>query len=305
MKLSRAFTYNRTVRLKGQAVAGWALITPALVHLCVFALWPICFVVYMSFFKWPLLGDLHSFVGWGNYRILAGDKAFFHALLNSAIFTVCTVPANLLLALALASLLAQPLKLRGLLRTLYFLPVVTSSVAVAMVFSWVFHPEFGLLNYGLSLLGVKGPNWLGDPRTALSALMLMSVWKGVGYSMVIYLAGLSTIPQELYEVCALEGANAWHRFWHVTVPLLKPTTVFLAVTGVIGSFQVFTSVYTMTKGGPLRSTDVVVFHIYSSAFERFHLGYASAQALVLFAVILAVTLLQVRLLRKEVAQLAG
>jgi multiple sugar transport system permease protein len=293
------------MRLRGQALAGWALIGPALIHLGVFALWPIGFVVYMSLFKWPLLGDERQFTGLSNFRILLGDSAFFHALGNSALYTLLTVPVTLLLALALAVLLSQPLRLQGLLRTLYFLPVVTSSVAVAMVFSWVYHPEFGLLNYGLSLLGVKGPNWLGDPRTALCALAIMSVWKGLGYSMVIYLAGLSAIPQELYEACALEGAGAWHRFWHVTVPLLKPTTVFLAVTGVIGSFQVFTAVYTMTKGGPLRSTDVVVYHIFRSAFERFHLGYASAQALVLFAVILAVTLLQVRLLRKEVAQLAG
>lgn len=296
--------YNRCVRLRGQAVAGWLLISPALLHLCVFALWPIGFVVYMSLYRWPLLGDTRSFAGLSNFRILLGDGAFWHALLNSALFTL-TVPVSLILALLLASLLAQPLRLRGLLRTLYFLPVVTSTVAVAMVFSWVYHPEFGLLNYGLSLLGVDGPNWLGDPRSALPALMIMSVWKGLGYSVVIYLAGISAIPKDLYEVAALEGAGAWHRFWHVTVPLLKPTTVFLAVTGVIGSFQVFTAVYTMTEGGPLRSTDVVVYHIFRSAFERFHLGYASAQALALFAVILAVTLLQVRLLRKEVAQLAA
>lgn len=293
------------MRVRSQAVAGWALIAPALIHLSVFALWPIAFVVYISLHRWPLLGDAHQFVGLSNFRLLCGDSAFFHALLNSALFTVGTVPLNLLLALALAALLATPLKFSGLFRTLYFLPVVTSSVAVAMVFSWVYHPEFGLLNYFLSLAGIAGPNWLGDPRTALSALMLMSIWKGVGYSAVIYLAGLSAIPAELYEVAALEGANAWQRFWQITVPLLKPTTVFLAVTGVIGSFQVFTAVYTMTKGGPLRATDVVVYHIFRSAFERFHLGYASAQALVLFAVILTVTLLQVRLLRKEVAQLAG
>ena len=288
----------------GQAVAGWLLITPALAHLGVFALWPVAYVVYISLHRWPLLGDARSFVGAENYRLLFGDSAFWHALGNSALFTL-TVPVTLLLALALASLLARPLKLRGLLRTLYFLPVITSAVAVAMVFSWVYHPEFGLLNYGLSLLGIQGPDWLGDPRTALSALMLMSVWKGLGYSVVIYLAGLSAIPPELYEAAELEGASAWQRFWSITVPLLKPTTVFLTVTGVIGSFQVFTSVYTMTQGGPLRSTDVVVFHIFRSAFERFHLGYASAQALVLFAVILIITLLQIKLLRKEVAQLAG
>jgi len=289
---------------RAQGVTGWMLIAPALIHLAVFALWPIGYVVFMALHRWPLLGDVHHYVGLTNFHLLLADRAFWHAMLNSALFTL-TVPVNLILALALASLLAQPLRMRGLLRTLYFLPVVTSTVAVAMVFSWVYHPEFGLLNYGLSLIGIDGPNWLGDPRTALPALMMMSVWKGLGYSMVIYLAGLSAIPPELYEVAALEGANAWHRFWQITVPLLKPTTVFLAVTGVIGSFQVFTAVYTMTEGGPLRSTDVVVYHVFRSAFERFHLGYASAQALALFFVILAVTLLQVRLLRKEVAQLAA
>jgi multiple sugar transport system permease protein len=288
----------------GQAVAGWLLVTPALAHLVVFALWPVAYVIYLSLHRWPLLGGARAFIGFDNFSLLAGDLAFWHALGNSALFTL-TVPVTLALALALASLLTQPLMLRGLLRTLYFLPVITSSVAVAMVFSWVYHPEFGLLNYGLSFFSIDGPDWLGDPRTALLALMLMSVWKGLGYSVVIYLAGLSAIPPELYEAAELEGASAWQRFWHITVPLLKPTTVFLTVTGVIGSFQVFTSVYTMTQGGPLRSTDVVVFHIFRSAFERFHLGYASAQALVLFGVILAITLLQVRLLRKEVAQLAS
>jgi multiple sugar transport system permease protein len=292
------------MRLGSQGRAGWLLVSPALAHLAIFAIWPIAFVIYMSLCRWPLLGGSREFIGGENYRILMGDGAFWNAMLNSAWFTVGTVPVTLILALALASLLAQPIRGRGLLRTLYFLPVVTSTVAVAMVFSWVYHPEFGLLNWALSLIGIDGPNWLGDPRTALPALMLMSVWKGLGYSMVIYLAGLSAIPPELYEAAELEGASAWHRFWHVTVPLLKPTTVFLAVTGIIGSFQVFTAVYTMTEGGPLRSTDVVVYHIFNSAFERFHLGYASAQALVLFAVILFVTLLQVRLLRKEVAQLA-
>jgi len=291
--------------MRGQRVCGFALASPALAHLGVFAIWPLLFVIYMSLFRWPLLGGRQAFVGSGNFSLLLQDGAFFNALKNSALFTLGTVPVSLLLALVLASLLVQPIRGSGLLRTLYFLPVVTSTVAVAMVFSWVYHPEFGLLNYSLKLMGIDGPNWLGDPRFALVALMLMSIWKGLGYQVVIYLAGLSAIPAELYEVAALEGANAWQRFWQVTVPLLKPTTVFLGVTGVIGSFQVFTAVYTMTAGGPLRSTDVVVYHIFQSAFERFHLGYASAQALVLFAIILAATLLQVRLLRKEVAQLAG
>jgi len=291
--------------MKAQKIWGYIFTAPALAHLSIFAIWPILFVIYMSLFRWELLGGRGDFVGLGNFALLLQDTAFFNAIKNSALFTLGTVPVSLLLSLALASLMAQPLRAIGLFRTLYFLPVVTSTVAVAMVFSWIYHPEFGLLNYGLKLVGLSGPNWLGDPRFALSALMIMSVWKGLGYQVVIYLAGISAIPKDIYEAADLEGASAWHRFWHITVPLLKPTTAFLAVTGVIGSFQVFTSVYTMTEGGPLRSTDVVVYHIFKSAFERFHLGYASAQALILFAIILTATLLQVRLLRREVAQLAG
>lgn len=291
-------------------LAGWGFIAPALLHLLVFGLWPLGMALYMALWRWPLLGSGRQWAGLRNFELLCADRAFWHALGNSALFTL-TVPVSLLCALALAALLAAPARhwlaksLSAALRTVYFLPVVTSSVAAAMVFSWIYNPEFGLLNWGLALIGVKGPNWLGDPHFALPALMLMSIWKGLGYSVAIYLAGLSSIPAELYEAAELEGCNAWQRFWHITVPLLKPTTVFLAVTGVIGSFQVFTSVYTMTQGGPLRSTDVAVYHIYRSAFERFHLGYASAQALALFAIILAVTLVQVRFLRKEVAQLAG
>ncbi len=291
--------------MKAQRTSGYIFTAPALGHLSIFAIWPILFVIYMSLFRWELLGGKGDFVGFGNFALLSHDGAFFNAIKNSALFTLGTVPVSLLVALALASLMAQPIRATGLFRTLYFLPVVTSTVAVAMVFSWIYHPEYGLLNYGLRLVGLTGPNWLGDPRFALFALMIMSIWKGLGYQVVIYLAGLSSIPKEIYEAADLEGTNAWHRFWHITVPLLKPTTAFLAVTGVIGSFQVFTSVYVMTEGGPLRSTDVVVYHIFRSAFERFHLGYASAQALVLFAIILTATLFQVRLLRREVAQLAG
>jgi len=291
--------------MKTQKIWGYVFTAPALAHLIVFAIWPILFVVYMSLFRWELLGGRGDFVGLANFALLAQDTAFFNAIKNSALFTLGTVPVSLLISLVLAALMAQPLRAIALFRTLYFLPVVTSTVAVAMVFSWIYHPEFGLLNSLLRLVGISGPNWLGDPRFALSALMIMSIWKGLGYQVVIYLAGISAIPKDIYEAANLEGAGAWHRFWYITVPLLKPTTAFLAVTGVIGSFQVFTAVYTMTEGGPLRSTDVVVYHIFKSAFERFHLGYASAQALVLFAIILGATLLQVRLLRREVAQLAG
>jgi len=291
--------------VKSQTIWGYLLTLPALTHLLIFALWPIIFVVYMSLYRWELLGGKGEFVGLQNYQILLQDASFFNALKNSALFTLGTVPVSLFIALILASLMATPLRGMGIFRTLYFLPVVTSTVAVAMVFSWIYHPEFGMLNYFLKIFGISGPNWLGDPRFALAALVIMSIWKGLGYQVMIYLASITAIPPDIYEAAEIEGAGGWTKFWNITVPLLRPATAFLVVTGVIGSFQVFTAVYTMTEGGPLRSTDVVVYHVFRSAFERFHLGYASAQALFLFGVILIATLLQVRLLRREVSQLAG
>ncbi|MFQ6617998.1 MAG: carbohydrate ABC transporter permease [Fidelibacterota bacterium] len=194
----------------------------------------------------------------------------------------------------------QRIKGVNLLRTLYFLPSVSSFVAISLVWTWLYHPQFGLANYILGFLGLGPFGWLSEPSTALISIMIMTIWMGIGYQMVIFLAGLQGIPEGLYEASRIDGASAWQRFWNITLPLLKPTTFFVLVTSVIASFQVFTSIYVMTEGGPMRSTDVVVYHIYKNAWDYLKMGYASAMAWVLFLIIMAATWIQFKFMGREV-----
>jgi len=191
-------------------------------------------------------------------------------------------------------------KIKGinLLRLLYFLPSISSFVAISMVWQWIYNPEFGLLNYLLSLFKIPPQRWLSDPKTAMLSIIIMTVWMNLGYQMVIYLAGLKGIPSYLYEVAALDGANSWQKFWHITLPMLQPTTVFLLITSIIGSFQVFTPIYVMTRGGPAGATNVFVYHIYNTAWKGFRMGYASAQSWFLFMLIFVASFIQFRLMGK-------
>ncbi|MCA9905428.1 MAG: sugar ABC transporter permease, partial [Anaerolineae bacterium] len=205
------------------------------------------------------------------------------------------------MAFSLAIALVMNQKLRGvyLFRTLFFMPVVSSWVAVSIIWLTLLDPNVGIVNYVLSWFGLPAINWLGDPRSAMPAIVLIAIWKSAGFNMVIWLAGLQAIPKELYEAAAIDGANRWQTFWRLTLPLLAPTSFFLAVTGVIGSFQVFTPVYVLTRGGPLDSTNTAVYHIYRRAFQEFDFGYASAQSWVLFAVIFIATLIQLIYVRRR------
>jgi multiple sugar transport system permease protein len=205
------------------------------------------------------------------------------------------------LALLIALLLSQDIRGVSFWRALFFLPSISSLVAVAMVWEWLYHPEFGLVNYALRLLGLDPLGWLTDPSTALISVMIVNIWLGVGYQMVIFLAGLKSIPAAFYESALVDGAGAWQRFRYVTLPLLRPTTFFILVTSIIASFQVFALVFVMTEGGPLNRTDVVVYHIYKNAYDYLKMGYASAMAWILFLVILAATWLQFRFVGKKVS----
>jgi multiple sugar transport system permease protein len=196
-------------------------------------------------------------------------------------------------ALALAILLNQRIVARGLLRTVFYLPSIISGVAVAIVFAWIFNAQFGVVNYLLSLVKVSGPNWLGSPRWALWAFVLMSLW-GVGGNMVIFLAALQGVPKSLYEAGELDGATDWQRFWHITLPLITPAILFVAIIGIIGSFQTFTQAYIMTGGGPANSTLFFLLYLYKNAFNWFEMGYASALAWVLFLIIIVCTVLLLR-----------
>jgi len=279
---------------------GYLFILPSFVHLILFLVIPLVFSLYLSFTDWRGTNFYSApFVGTANYEFMLGDRRWWNAMANSGYYTLLSVPLGMAASLLIA--LVMNMKLRGvnLFRTLFFMPVISSWVAVSVIWITLLDPQAGLVNYALQSLGLPTVNWLGDPASAMPSLVLITIWKGAGFNMVIWLAGLQAIPQEMYEAAAIDGANSWQSFWRITLPLLKPTTFFLAITGVIGSFQVFSSVYVITGGGPRGSTDVAVHRIYLRAFESFDMGYASALAWVLFAVIFVFTLLQVWYMRRR------
>jgi len=276
----------------------YAFLSPAVIGLVIFFLGPMLFALYISFHSWSIVEPTKPFVGLANYADLVANADFRHALGITFIYTL-HVPVSMALALGLALLLNRPLRGVGIFRTLFFLPSITSFVAIAMVWEWIYNPDFGLANVALGLFGFDGSGWLTDPATALPSLMLMAIWIGMGYQMVIFLAGLQGIPHTLYEAAVIDGAGPVRRFMRITLPLLKPTIFFVLVTSLIGSFQVFTQVYIMTDGGPVRATDVVVYHIYSAAWDQFRMGSAAAMSWVLFVIIMLLTLLQFRLAGRE------
>lgn len=274
-------------------------LVPSVLHLVVFVLTPIVFSAYLSMHRWDLVVQEKPFVGLANFREIAADPSFWNALRNTCLYSL-NVPVSMACALAIALMLRRKMKLVGILRTLYFLPGVTSFVAVALVWMWLYHPSFGAANFILSLAGIAPGQWLNSSDTAMLSIMIFTIWLGMGYQIVIFLAGLQGIPEELLDAARIDGANGWKRFVHVTLPLLKPTTFFILVTSLIGSFQVFTSVYVMTAGGPVGSTDVLVYHIYQAAWEQLRMGYASAISWVLFVLIMIATWIQFKLIRTEV-----
>jgi multiple sugar transport system permease protein len=276
--------------------AAYLFVAPALTLIAVFFLLPVAaaFVLSLTDFDLYGLADLATvrLVGPGNYAALLRDSLFWQALRNTVYFVVVAGPLSVVVSLVAALLVtAAVVRAAALFRTLFFLPVVTSLVAVAVVWRYLYHPRFGLLNYGLALLGLGPLDWLGDPRLAMPAIILMSVWKNFGFNMVIFMAGLQSIPERVYEAASIDGASSWQQFWRITVPMLRPTFVFVGVMTLIGNFQLFAEPYVMTQGGPGHSTLSLVLYMYEEGFRWWSLGYAAALAFVLFAIILAVTLL--------------
>ncbi len=289
---------------RNQTRAGLLFILPAFLHLTVFVLFPILFAFVLSLHRWDVLKPNRPFVGLENYAKLLHDPLFWNALGNSALYTLGSVPLGMALALGVAVLVNQRLRGTTLFRTLFYLPAVSSAVALAMVWTFLYLPERGLLAWTLGAVGLTQAaqtDWLQNPFWAMPALIFMSLWTGLGPRMVLFLAGLQSVPAALYEAAAIDGAGHWSVFRHITLPLLLPTTLFVLVTSTISAFQVFTPVYMMTRGGPVRHTDVVGYHIYNTAWRQFHLGTASAQSYVLFLVVLAVSSLQFRLMQKRIS----
>ena len=269
---------------------GLALISPWLLGFLIFTAVPMLASLYLSFCKY----DLHtlSFVGAKNYDVLLHEPRFWKSLGNTAIYVLFAVPLGLTGSLLIAVLLNQKVKAIPIFRTLFYLPSLVPAVASSLVWAWVFHPDAGILNYALSKIGIQGPKWLQDPKTALTSLIIMSLWGIGGGRMLIFLAGLQGISDELYEAAQLDGAKGWACFRHITLPMLSPTIFFNLILGIIGSFQVFTSAYIMTSGGPEDSTLMYVLYLYNNAFREFKLGKASAMAWILFIVLLGFTLVQ-------------
>lgn len=256
-----------------------------------FLMLPVLATFVISFSSWNL-SDSFAFNGIDNYKELFQDPVFLQVLRNTLYFTIVSVPIGIVLSLLLAVMLNQKLRFIRFYRAAFFIPVISSMVAVSVIWQWIYNPEYGLLNYALSWFGIDGPAWLTNPNWAMPTVIMTSIWKNLGFNMLIFLAGLQSISDSYYEAADIEGAKWYSKFWSITLPLLSPTTFFVTVMSIINSFQVFDTVYLMTQGGPARSTLVLVYYIFQNAFQYFQMGYASAMAYVLFFIVLIVTLIQ-------------
>jgi len=281
--------------LKGVRKFWWItfFLAPSLLGLALFTLLPIVASAGLTVFEWDLLTP-PRFVGLENFVNLASDQNFRQAFWHTLQYIIGYIPTVMVLALAVALMLKQTSRWSVLLRIGFFMPVVSAWVAVALIWKWLLNPRFGLFNYLLSLLGIVGPNWLFDPKWAMPAIIMTSVWKDIGFVMVMFLAGLQSIPHEYYEAADLDGASSWQRLRYITLPLLSPTTFFVIIMLLINSFQVFDQVWIMTEGGPAGATMVLVEQIVKNTFSYSRMGYASAMSWVLFAMVFVVTVIQNR-----------
>lgn len=274
-----------------ETVAGYLFLMPNLIGFIIFTVFPVIGSLLLSFADWNLI-TAPKVVGFQNYHDLIGDQVYWRSLINTGIYSVASVSANIFFALLLAVLLNH--KIRGIkfFRTAFFLPVVCSSVAMALIWQWLFDYQMGLLNHILSWFKLGPYPWINSPQWALPSVILVSVWKGLGYNMVIFMAALQGVPSELYESAKIDGANGWQSFWNVTWPLISPSTFFVTVTSIINSFQVYDLTTVLTNGGPGNATNTLVMYIFQNAFRFFKMGYASAIAYTLFGIVLVITALQ-------------
>ncbi|OGU63733.1 MAG: sugar ABC transporter permease [Stygiobacter sp. RIFOXYC12_FULL_38_8] len=277
---------------------------PSLLIIALFFFMPVIAAFAMSFTDFDIyaLGNLDylRFVAFKNYSTLLSDPLFWTAIKNTFYFVMVGGPLSVAASLAAAVLLnSKFIRFKGVFRLIYFLPVVTTHVAVSIVWRYIYHPRFGLLNYLLGFIGIGPVDWLGDPNWSMPAIILLVVWKNFGYNMVIFIAGLQNIPEELYEAASIEGASAWQQFKHITIPQLAPTTLFISVITMIGYFQLFAEPYVMTQGGPLNSTLSIVLYMYQEGFRWWNIGYSTALAFMLTVIILIGTSIQFKLQKER------
>ncbi|AEE97711.1 carbohydrate ABC transporter permease [Mahella australiensis] len=293
--LENTFTERKNTFRENKVVwknrrTGIMFILPWLIGFAIFSIYPIITSFYYSFTEYNILKP-PQWIGLGNYiQLLNDDPLFWKSLYNTLYYAVFSLPLGMVVSLVLAMLLNTKIKGLAIYRTIFYMPTIVPAVASSILWMWLLDPQMGIINAALSYIGIKGPAWLVDPAWAKPALILMSLW-GVGGSMVIYLAGLQDVPEELYESAELDGATWWPKIWHITLPMISPTIFFNLIMGLIGSFQYFTQAYIMTGGGPMDSTLFYSLHLFNNAFRYYHMGYASAMAWILFIIILAATLL--------------
>lgn len=294
-RVKQRFGYRQLDKIKDFSFA-----LPALLFLAIFTYYPLLYSAYLSFTDWNMIRPEKNFVGLDNYTKLFSDETFYHVLKVTFYYTVLDVVFTLVLGLALALLLNVTARSYAIMRMFIFMPHYISMIISSMIFIWILNANYGVLNKLLALFGISPIQWLNNPKTALLGVVMVSVWKGVGFAMIIFLAGLRSIPKDYYEASDMDGASKFQQFIYITLPLLSPITLFLVVTSFISSMQVFQSVDVMTGGGPLQSTLVMVMWIYQVAFDQFKIGQSSAIVIVFFTIIVSLTILQFVISKKKV-----
>ena len=276
---------------RNEMLWGYLMVSPYVIGLLLFVIGPVIAAVFISFTQYSMY-EAPQWIGFSNYRELWNDMTYWKALRNTLYFSVLFVPFQILAALMLAVALKRAIRGISWIRTSFFIPVVSSWVAVSLLWYWIYNPRFGLLNYILQTFGIPGLSWLDDPKLVIPCLVLVAVWKGAGYMMVILLAGLQGIPEQLYEAATIDSANRWQQFRHVTLPLLSPTLFLVIIISVIWSVNAFDQVYVMTNGGPSNSSLVLGLYLYNNAFKWFRMGYASSIAWTMFGILLILSGIQ-------------
>ncbi|GAA2180504.1 sugar ABC transporter permease [Brooklawnia cerclae] len=274
--------------------AGALMAAPAMLHLTIWIGVPVLAAFALSFTSYDVLSS-PEFIGLENYMDLLHDSVFRRAMINTLVYVFFVVPVAMALGLLIALMLNMQIRARALFRTAVFIPQVTATIAVALVWLWIYDPRSGLFNAILSFFGFPTHDWLSSTTLAMPAVILVGIWQGIGLKMLIYLAALQALPEDVYEAAAVDGAPKWRQFFSITLPLLKPTTFFVVVTSVISAFQAFDLIYILTDGGPANTTSMITYEIYKSAFREFRMGYACAQSIILFVVLVILTIINRRI----------
>jgi multiple sugar transport system permease protein len=283
-----------------EALAAYLFLAPFIIFFLVFVVRAVVSAVGMSFYDWQILRQTRPYVGLGNYKEIFGDYVWWTAVKNTLIFMFLTVAGTTTLALSAAVAVTRPIRGAGFFRVVLYMPTLLSVGVVGLIWVWLLSTQYGIINYGLSFVGIEPINWLGDANLVMPALSLTTIWWGFGFPMLIFIAGLQGIPEQLYEAARIDGANGRQLFWYITLPLLRPTILFVTVTGVIAHFQVFGQPFIITTGGPGRASYTVIYYLYEMAWRAFRMGYGSAVAVTLALMIAIVTIVQFRVLGQRV-----